>query len=77
MNLPIHQLSEWFVHLSWYQYLGEGLAIGLYFLTFTSEKLIDFPKTVNFKLLKNFLRQTSFLLAFACIAVPWLFSEIF
>ena len=77
MNLPIHQFSEWFAHLTWYQYLGEVVAIILYFVTFTSEKLINLPKTVNFKLLRNFLRQTSFLLAFACIAIPWLMSEIF
>jgi len=77
MNLPIHQLSEWFFHLSWYQYLGEAVAIVLYLISFASEKLIDLPKKVNFKLLKNFIRQSSFLLAFACIALPWLMSEIF
>ncbi len=77
MNFPIHQLSEWCVHLDWYQYLGESVAIVLYLISFASKKLINLPKEVNFKLLKNFIRQSSFLLAFACLAIPWLLSEIF
>ncbi len=77
MSIEHHLLTDWFTHLSWYQYLGELIAILLYLLTFTSEKLIHFPKKLNFKLWRNFIRQSSFLLAFACISIPWLISGIF
>ena len=51
MSIENHLLTDWFTHLSWYQYIGELIAILLYLLTFTSEKLIHFPKKLNFKLI--------------------------
>ncbi len=77
MNATVHLLSEWFLNLSLYQYIGEVFAIALYLLSFISEKLIPIPAKINLSLLKDFLRRSSFLLAFSFIAIPWIISGIF
>ena len=61
------------LHLSWYQLLGELLALIL-LVTSLSITISDYKKQ---KLWRRFIRSSSFLIAFASLAIPWMIKGVF
>ena len=77
LDLIIPSFYSWITHLSWYQSIGEILAIALFIASFLTKRLSTTSTKEKLILWRNFLRSSSFLLAFASIAIPWMISEIF
>ena len=74
MTSQLHSiLLAWLMRLSWYQYVGEFIALILFFASLTL-KVNDKEKG---KVWRNFLRSSSFLIAFSLITIPWLIKGIF
>ena len=59
--------------LTWYQYAGELIAI----LLAVSSILISINNNPKSRLWKNFLRSSSFLIAFSSIVIPWMIKGLF
>ena len=62
--------------LRWYQFIGESLAIALFISSLVIDRVFNTSEKEKMTLWKNFIRSSSFLLAFATIAIPWMISEI-
>ncbi|WP_269622679.1 hypothetical protein [Prochlorococcus marinus] len=73
IELTNSNILRWIEHLSWYQYLGEVLALIFYFSSF----FIRLQEKKKSQSLNNFLRSTSLLIAFAFIAIPFIIKGEF
>ncbi len=76
-EFDLSKILELSKNLSLYQYVGEIFAVILLFVSLLPNNLFQRFRFYNLKSLKNFLRSTSFLIAFATLAVPWIISDIF